>query len=716
MKIIILTILTVFTLQINARDFSFDRIRNNIITYYLLNDSIYSDLRNKITDLNSELSSPDQVMIELYQKQKLNYKLTTSYLETLQKDSSWPDINYSDTGRSGWDPKKHAERILFLTKVYLDPTSPFYKKQSLSDVIHRTINFWFENRFVCRNWWYNEIGIPKTFGPVFIMLEDELSVNEIQQATRLMEQSKFGMTGQNKVWLAGNVFYKAVLRKDYALAEAARDTIVSEIRISEGEGIQPDYSFHQHGPQQQFGNYGLAFITTQTYWARIFNGTSMEIDENHITILHNLLINGYDWIVWNSWFDINGLGRQLFKDAQQTKGLAVAGSMLDMVAIDPENQEKYLAYFSRNYLNDINASLIGNKHFWRSDLTIHRSLDWYASIKMSSERVIGIEAGNGDNLKGYYLADGATYILVRGDEYKDIFPIWNWKKIPGITAYQNDEPLKVLGWDGYRNGSDFTGGVSSGKLGISATHIERDSLSAKKAWFFYDDMMICLGTNIHSNKNSAVSTILNQCHLNGPVVYFDGQLRTAEKETSISSEEIKWVYHDSVNYYFLNPARVKLSTKTQEGDWHEVASLYEPEIVSGGVFSIEFDHGKSPVNESYAYAIVPSRSPEKMRELKFNFTIVRNDSCCQAICSADTAIIMVIIHQPSSINFPGFAMLELQNAGLYIFEKSGDRWKISVSDPTQKLKSLAFRINTSDYNLSMKNGINTGQQQTLYSH
>ena len=42
---------------------------------------------------------------------------------------------------------------------------------------------------------------------------------------------------------------------DEKLATQARDTIASEIYTTTKEGIQPDYSFHQHVPQQQFGNY-----------------------------------------------------------------------------------------------------------------------------------------------------------------------------------------------------------------------------------------------------------------------------------------------------------------------------------------------------------------------------------------------------------------------------------------------------------------------------
>ena len=70
-----------------------------------------------------------------------------------------------------------------------------------------------------------------------------------------MENAKFGMTGQNKVWLAGNVMMRALLQNDAGLVKMARDTIVSEIVTGKVEGIKDDWSFHQHGAQQQFGNY-----------------------------------------------------------------------------------------------------------------------------------------------------------------------------------------------------------------------------------------------------------------------------------------------------------------------------------------------------------------------------------------------------------------------------------------------------------------------------
>lgn len=80
-----------------------------------------------------------------------------------------------------------------------------------------------------------------------------------------MEQSQFGMTGQNKVWLAGNVLIRGLLLNDAELIKEARENICSEIVLGQKEGIQPDWSFHQHGPQQQFGNYGLSFLCNMSF-------------------------------------------------------------------------------------------------------------------------------------------------------------------------------------------------------------------------------------------------------------------------------------------------------------------------------------------------------------------------------------------------------------------------------------------------------------------
>jgi hypothetical protein len=133
--------------------------------------------------------------------------------------------------------------------------------------------------------------------------------------------------------------------------------------------------------------------------------------------------------------------RQLARDFRQ------------METLDPANAERYKK--ANQY-----ETLTGNRHFWCSDFQVQRTPDYYFSVKMCSDRVAGAESCNSENLCGYYLGDGATYLYQSGKEYENIFPFWDWKKIPGTTTQQDSKELPVLTAAGYRLPTDFVGGVS----------------------------------------------------------------------------------------------------------------------------------------------------------------------------------------------------------------------------------------------------------------
>ena len=124
----------------------------------------------------------------------------------------------------------------------------------------RALPHWTQNDYINPNWWYMQIGVPQVMAPILILMGEtvppELKEQTIQ---RVLGRSKMGMTGQNKVWLAEIAFMKGVLANDPDLMAQAQSQIFSELHVTTQEGVQPDYSFHQHGPQQQWGNYGGAF-------------------------------------------------------------------------------------------------------------------------------------------------------------------------------------------------------------------------------------------------------------------------------------------------------------------------------------------------------------------------------------------------------------------------------------------------------------------------
>ena len=199
-------------------------------------------LLKKLSAIPPEKEVSDQNVIELQQLYPISSEEIKHLISTLQMDGSWEDINYTDTKRSGWEPKIHTERILKLTKYYYQKSHALESSETsqLANVIHLAMNFWFSKGLECKNWWYNQIGIPRTLGPAFLIFENEMSEQEKREAIKVMMNSTFGMTGQNKVWLAGNVLIRGLLENNWELVKEAREVITSEITLGQKEGIKAD--------------------------------------------------------------------------------------------------------------------------------------------------------------------------------------------------------------------------------------------------------------------------------------------------------------------------------------------------------------------------------------------------------------------------------------------------------------------------------------------
>ncbi|TXD46772.1 polysaccharide lyase family 8 super-sandwich domain-containing protein [Polaribacter sp. IC073] len=682
------------------------QLSKNVAAYFLAENP--STLKQKLKDVTWDKNNGDEIYVELYQRKKPSTTSLEKILKDFKVDGTWTDIDYTDIKASGWQLKNHVDRILLVTKEYLRENSKYYKDQRLKKLIHQGLGYWFKNMPQNDNWWYNEIGIPKSFGPILIMMRNELSKQEYNDGLKVMRQANFGRTGQNKVWQACNVFYKALLTDNEKLAQQARDTIVSEIKISKSEGIKTDFSFHQHGPQQQFGNYGLAFFTTQTSYAAIFANTSFQLDTDKIAILRNLFNQGFNQLTWQGYFDINSLGRQFFKHSQELKALAIGFAAVDLIKVDANNKNSYQQFINRNFSEISESNLTGITNYFTSDMMVYRSKDWYSSIKMSSKRVIGAEAGNNENLKGYYLADGACYISVTGKEYDDIFPLWNWRNLPGVTSFESDTPLKVLPWSGYRNNADFTGGISNGLNGIMAFELNRDSLTAKKSYFFLNNQLICLGAGITTLNTDAVTTTLNQTWLKGAVNYFTDTVKTLKPASEITNQKVNWVYHNNSTYIPLENTTLNISNKTHTGSWHEIIAKYPNDIISGKIFTIKVTPEIKPQNSKYAYAIFPNFKPHN-KKVKLNFEIIQNNNKAQIIKSKDNNVFLMTIYKPLKQHIKGLGNLEFKQPGLYQIEKIEKQWKITLADSTQKLNSMDIIFNDKNYHFKMPKDVYKGK-------
>ena len=139
---------------------------------------------------------------------------------------------------------------------------------------------------------------------------------------------------------------------------------------------------------------------------------------------------------------------------------------------------------------------------------------------MSSQRTRASECCNDEGKQSHHLADGLTYLLRDGGEYRDIFPVWDWRRLPGTTAVQAPGALDPAGVGG-RGEKTFVGGVSDGEYGLAVMELGRGGLRARKSWFYFDESFVCLGTGIGcDNEAGPVFTSLNQCLLRGLVTAY----------------------------------------------------------------------------------------------------------------------------------------------------------------------------------------------------
>lgn len=289
------------------------------------------------------------------------------------------------------------------------------------------------------------------------------------------------------------------------------------------------------------------------------------------------------------------------------------------------------------------------------------------SVKMSSARTAPTETGNGEGLLSWYLGEGITPVWITGEEYRDIYPLWDWRRLPGLTAEQSADPLPELDWhrapDGsvIRGGRDEVGGLSEGGTGIATMRLAKDAVvDGRKTWFCFDREFVALGAGITApDAQSPVWTTVNQCRADGPVRQGPG-----------------WVHHGGIGYLFFDGAPV-VQTGTRTGNWSRIGVAQSAVPLQCEITTIAIDHGPAPRDASYAYAVVPD-VPAKPESAA---TILRNDTAVQAVRSG--GITQIAFHragEAGGIAADGPALVQLHGSVL------------SVADHTRRGGAVTVRI------------------------
>ena len=638
------------------------------------------------------------------------------WVNTLASDGSWPDLDYDDDRRSGWAPRMHWRRIRDLSfqsatgQVSDDPMP------DAGPVIERAIRFWIDEPPVCTNWWYNAIGIPLEMGPALLALGTELDARLRDGVIDLMNHPPGGSslavddgaysqtaTGQNLVWLAWIQLMMGLASENEAWILNASRQVSDVVVVTTEEGIQPDFSFHQHGPQYYSGGYGLSFTKSVGDIITVVHGTEFSLSKAAETVFLEFVLGGQGWIARGDALIFHSRGREI---ARPFRGPSVLGKVAGSLAEVGMPRSDELRRLSESVRGDLPWSdLDGVKMFYRSDVAIQQNRRFSISVRGTSFRLRGGESGNGENILGQYLAHGAHAILRHGAEYQDVFPLWDWRRIPGglIAA---DAELSLFDWGmGKPVRSGFVGGVSTGSSACFGYDYDFEGTRAKRSWFLTDEGMIQLVADVSDREGRDLVQTLNQCRAIGPVSYLTGEGIVTAPQSLDFNDSLSSVEHDGVGYVFPESRKVRLEVETRVGSWRTINLTGSDTPISDDVFSLSFDLAPDD-HEGYHYFVLPGAlsdiegSAEAVRRWK----IIRNDADCQAIHDTRENELLAVFYAQGRVTLENGFSLRVRQPCTVILEFGAEGLVIHAADPTKSLDRIALSVSGSRLDLDLPQG------------
>ncbi len=653
----------------------------------------------------------DRVVSELM-KERVKDIDVQAILSKMNTDGSYPDINYGDLSRTaGFPHRRHTSDLVTLAQAYKSRGSKYYRSKAVKERIITSLQYWVDHDFFGDNWHDNQISTPTNLVNLMLIIGKELPDELVKKAQPIIGRAHMNASGArpsgDRIVIAGILAKNLLFLGDQSGFDAIIKIIEGEIKFTTGKrGMQHDYSFHHRVDRVNnttsygYGKYANAFGEWSYYVAKTKYAFSVE-KINHLVDYY--LEGIYKQMVYGIYVDVSVKNRSITQKA----AFNPAGTLeIERLLISTDYRKDELEEIIKLRKGEIKPSRSFAKFFWQTEHFVFQRPGFYTTVRMFSTRNRNMEEPyNGPGKPTHHRADGTNYLMLKGDEYHDIWPVYDWQKISGTTVMQKPklhDPEKIQ-MDGL---TDFVGAVTDGLYGAVAFDFRspHDLVQAKKSWFFFDEEYVCLGTGIRSDPNLPVATAINQSLLRSDVTLLqNGESKTlARGDHELSG--VKSVHHDKVGYIFPAPAAIRLSNQEEKGRWSDITDQknISTEVVTKDVFKIWFDHGKSPDSASYEYIVVPDVTAQHLGETSDNnrgIEILANNTDIQGVMNTKLGICQLAFYRAGEIELSKGMKIRMDSPGMAMLKMNGDKvTELTVSDPSRKLSRIMVTL-TGNYDV-----------------
>lgn len=339
--------------------------------------------------------------------------------------------------------------------------------------------------------------------------------------------------------------------------------------------------------------------------------------------------------------------------------------------------------------------------------------DWMITVRGHSKYVYPFESW-GTSFFAFPLFIANGYLDVSyPDDLDSLTPtdgIWHpgldWRRWPGSTTvrlpyeqlYTRVGQVRDEGGEYLFGDRAFSGGVETGygcgiyvfpfkghhKYGI-------DSFTGKKSYFFAGNKVVCLGTDIRSDRSEhRVETTLFQTHLstpgdrvmvNGPIGYGDPSRDVLDIGTP------RWLVDPRGTGYYVESIGAAATLHLACGEQVE-PDAHNQGMSTGRFATVWIDHGKAPRDGSYRYVLVADTDPEDMQALAESMAgdhppieILRMDEAVHAVALNGEDAMAYAVYDEDGATFGDGPVRAVDRPSTFIVRQEGERLRLSVADP-----------------------------------
>ena len=687
-----------------------------------------------------------------------------SHVDALWSDLDL-EIKYVATSDASYteDLNTAYTRLQAMATAYAAENCRLYHNEDLKERILYALEWLYDNGYnenynvekqLYGNWWHWEIGIPQALGSTVILMYEDLTQEQIDKFYATLYRFNQDPTVVYKVQGWGTMEMTSANLMDTSLVAALRSAIgntqdgigaaVNALGtvtgfVTEGDGFYEDGSCIQHSNLAYTGGYGLTLLKGIERILLLSNDTAWQASADDLESVYTWIWEGYRPLFADGAMMDMVSGRSIARPShtELETGRGILEAIVLLADGAPEDRKEQLLSFAKKqvlagaenldtfYSGMEASSMIAVKQLAADDsveaddgtpytkifgsmdkATIHRE-GYTLGISMFSSRTGNFEYMNKENTKGWHISDGALF-LYNGDAGQFSNNYWNTidpHRLPGITT-DHTEGTNYESGLAYTSDKDYAGGSSVEDLYATIAmdfHGQNTDLTAKKAWFAFDDEVVALGTDISGITKDTETIIENkQIRDDGSnALVVDGEETQAELgESSAAGVEYAWIEGnsgtDSIGYYFPEGEDLEIKREARTGSFQDINGAVADgaagsEDVTRDYLSLAVSHGDGTEDgaEDYAYVLLPGRTEEETAEYASGSEIEIISNTAEVQAAADRS------SGASGYQFWTAASagnVSADQASSVTMKEEDGTLKLGISDPSQTQDSVTIHV------------------------